>query len=554
MRAAGSLGYAVKAGILPGMPSDTCRVRWLRSGTAFGTPRRKAAPLILSIMKIAAPWLFAALSGLCLALAVPGPGLAPLALLFPIFFLEALHRVDGQWRSWFLGWLAGTVFWVVTANWVVSVMHHYGGLPLALAAACLVGMGAYLGLLWAIAALVTAAVPGRARIWLFPAAWIAITVLQRFQPYGFTWTGVASAFTDWPWLVQSLPVWGATGLSWSIVAIAAGGWGLVRSGSRNAGALAISSAGVALAAAVALSPRPEGTGPNLTVAVVQPGTTLEEKWDPSQGREIADRVWSMTAEAALLGADLVLWPESAMPYSLENDPTYREMAENFAREFNVEIVLNSIGPVAGGGYANSAYLVTPDGVSPVRYDKVQLVPFGEYVPPWARLAFTESLVREVGAFTPGSAPVVLPAAVPLGVAICFEVVFPDLVAREVRGGAQVLATLTNDGWYGFSWAPLQHFAQVRLRSMENRRWFARAALTGISGFVDPYGRVASHLDVGQSGVLLESIQPMTGLTLRARWGDWWAILCTLGALGVVVWSRRFARSGSKKSKAGTSKR
>lgn len=497
-------------------------------------------------MKTALPWILAVLSGLSLALAMPGPGIGPLALLFPVFFLEALHRVDGWWRPWLLGWLAGTVFWSVTSNWVVAVMHHFGGLSYIVALGCLLGMGAYLGILWAIAAAVGAAVPARHRIWLFPAGWIAITVLQRFQPYGFTWNDVASAFTGWPWFMQSLPVWGATGLSWSIVAMGAGAWGLGRSGLRNAGALEMAAAVVALAAAVAVSPAPRGRGVDVVVAVVQPGTPLEMKWDPSRGQEIADRVWSMTAEAAVLGADLILWPESAMPFALENDPYYRGTIENFAREFDVEIVLNSIGPLAGGGYANSAYLVQPGGLSPVRYDKVQLVPFGEYVPPWARLAFTESLVREVGAFTPGPAPVVLPASVPLGVAICFEVVFPDLVAREVRDGAEVLVTLTNDGWYGFSWAPLQHFAQVRLRAAETRRYFARAALTGISGFVDPYGKVTSHLEVGQSGVLVEALEPMVGLTPRARWGDWWAILCAVGVVGGLVWSRRGAgRRGSK---------
>jgi apolipoprotein N-acyltransferase len=499
-------------------------------------------------MKTALPWILAALSGLALALAMPGPGLAPLALVFPILLLEALERVRGRWRPWFLGWLAGTVFWAVSTNWVVPVMRDYGGLSEPLAVMCLVGMGAYLGILWAIAVAVTGAVPGPWRVWLLPSVWVALTVLQRFQPYGFTWTGVASAFTDWPRLMQSLPVWGATGLSWSVVAGGAGAWGLLHSGRRNAGALAIAVAGVALGAAIVLSPLPEPAGPELMVAVIQPGTTLEEKWDPSQAREIADRVWSMTAEAALLGADLVLWPESAVPYSLENDPSYREMLEQFAREFDIEIVLNSIGSLAGGGYANSAYLVTPDGLSPVRYDKVHLVPFGEYVPSWARFAFTESLVREVGAFTPGPAPVVLEAAVPVGVAICFEVVFPDLTAREVRDGAQLLATLTNDGWYGFSWAPMQHFAQVRLRAAESQRWFARAALTGISAFVDPTGRVISHREVGDSGLLVEAVQPMKGLTPRARWGDWWAVLCAVGAVVALVGGRR--SSGRRRPKRG----
>jgi len=246
------------------------------------------------------------------------------------------------------------------------------------------------------------------------------------------------------------------------------------------------------------------------------------------------------------GADLVLWPESAMPYSLEADPAFRATVERYADELDVEIVLNAIGSTAGGGYSNSAYLVTPAGVSPVRYDKIHLVPFGEYVPGWASFAFADSLVREVGAFTPGKAPVLLPAAVPLGVAICFEVVFPDLAAAEIRAGAELLVTLTNDGWYGFSWAPLQHFAEVRLRAAETQRWFARAALTGISGFVDPTGRVASSLDVGDAGVLVETVQPLKGLTIRAHLGDWWAVLCTLATLVILVVGRRRLNVSSKR--------
>jgi apolipoprotein N-acyltransferase len=488
-------------------------------------------------MKMAAPWLLAAAAGLALALAMPGPGLAPLAILFPGLLLEAIERAPGRWRPGLLGWIAGTVFWVVTTNWVIPVMHHYGGLPRLAAVGCLIGMGAYLGVLWGLAAGLAAAVPSGWRIWLFPVAWIALGVLPRFPPYGFTWTGIASAFVDWPWLTASLPVWGATGLGWSVVAIGAGLWGLSRADTRRPGATGAVVAGAALVAVVTVSPQAEPTGEPVTVAVIQPGTSLEEKWDPSQSREIAERVWSMTAAAAVQGADLVLWPESAIPYNLENDAAYREMVESYARELDVEIVLNSIGSLAGGGFTNSAYLVSPGGVSSLRYDKVHLVPFGEFVPGWARIAFTDSLVREVGAFTPGRAPMVLPASVPLGVAICFEVVFPDLVAHEVRAGAQLLTTLTNDGWYGFSWAPHQHFAQVRVRAVESRRWFARAALTGISGFVDPSGRVVSRLDVGDSGVLIETVQPMIGLTPRARWGDWWAVLCAVATVAILVVSR-----------------
>jgi len=488
-------------------------------------------------MKIVIPWLLAAASGLALALAMPGPGLALLALLFPGLLLEAIERGPGRWRPWLLGWLAGTVFWVVTTNWVVPVMHMYGGLPPLLAVGCLVFMGAYLGLLWALAAGVASLVPPRWRIWVFPPALLSIVVLQRFPPYGFTWTGAASAFVDWPWLMASLPVWGATGLGWWAVATGAGLWGLARPATRRTGGTALIVAFGLLAVAALAAPVPSPSGEPLTVAALQPGTSLEEKWDPSQSLEVAERVWTMTVTAAGQGADIVLWPESAVPYRLENDPAYREAVERMASELEVEIVLNSVASLDGGGYANSAYLVTPEGVSPKRYDKVHLVPFGEFVPRWARFAFTESLVREVGAFTPGTKPVVLPATAPLGVAICFEVVFPDHAVAEVRAGAQILTTLTNDGWYGFSWAPRQHFAQVRLRAAETQRWFVRAALTGISGFIDPSGRVVSRLEVGETGVLVDDVQPMTGLTPRVRWGDWWAVLCAVAAVLMLAGSR-----------------
>jgi apolipoprotein N-acyltransferase len=298
--------------------------------------------------------------------------------------------------------------------------------------------------------------------------------------------------------------------------------------------------------AVRAAPDPEPAGEEIRVAAIQPGTTLEQKWDPSQSREIADRVWAMTAEAAVRGVDIVLWPESAVPYRLDNDPAYREIVEKMAGQFDIDIVLNSVASIDGERYANSAFLVTAEGVSAARYDKVHLVPFGEFVPVWARLAFAESLVREVGAFTPGEDPVVLPAAVPTGVAICFEVVFPDLIAAQVRGGAQLLTTLTNDGWYGFSWAPRQHFAQVRLRAAESRRWFVRAALTGISGFIDPTGKVVSRLDVGETGFLAGTVQPMRGLTPRVRLGDWWAVLCAAATVSLLVASRLSRIRRSKK--------
>ena len=456
--------------------------------------------------------------GWCWLWPCPVPGCGRWWCCFPGLLLEAVERGGGRWRPWLLGWLAGTVYWLVATNWVLEVMHHYGGLSLIAAVGSLLGMGLYLGLIWLLITGLSALVPSPWRIWFLPFAWVAIDALRRFQPYQFPWSDVALVFGNLPAMLGSLPVWGASGLGWATVAVGAGLWGLLRPAARPAAAaLLIAAVGCTIVFAV-LAPAPEPSGPPVRVAVLQPGTSLEEKWDPAEWQEIADRVWTLTRRAADAGAEIVLWPESAVPFRIETDETYRAMVTDLATELEIQIVLNSIGGTADGGHANSAYLVTADGVSEVRYDKVHLVPFGEYVPPWAELAFTDALVREVGRFTPGRAVKPCRRSSPWGLRSAMRLSFRATPQPPLREGAEILVTLTNDGWYGFSWAPAQHFAHVRLRAAEQRRWFARAALTGISAFVDPYGRVHSRLGVGEQGLLVDDLQPDHRSSRRERAG------------------------------------
>jgi apolipoprotein N-acyltransferase len=461
----------------------------------------------------------------------------PLVFVFPGLLLEALDRSEARWRPWLLGWVAGTVQWFVATSWVFDVMHHYGGLSVPAAVASLFGMAMYLGIVWAAIAGVVSSVPSVWRIWFFPVAWVAVDSLRRFQPFQFPWNDVAATVAGQTALLDSTAVWGASGLGWALVGLGAGCWGMLRRTHRPVSAALLITVVAATITSTALAPKPEMVGPSMRIAVLQPGTSLEEKWDPGEWQEISDQVWTMTRRAADAGAELVLWPESAVPFRIDTDETYRRIVTGLASDLGIQIVLNSIGGISDGAFANSAYLVTATGVSPVRYDKVHLVPFGEFVPPWAEMVATDALVREVGRFTPGETVTLLPSAVPLGVSICYEVVFAGHSAAASRNGAEVLVTLTNDGWYGNSWAPDQHFAQVRLRAAENRRWFARAALTGISGFIDPYGRIADRLEVGEHGFLVADLAPIRTLTPRARWGDWWAVLCAVAAVGLLIAGR-----------------
>lgn len=470
---------------------------------------------------------------MCLALALPGLHWWPLAFAMPGLLLTAIDGA-GVRRALLIGWFGGVVHWSLTVGWVTSVLHVYGGMPWLAAAGSVLLMACILGAGWAAVAAVTAAVPVAWRPWMLPVAWIAMEAGWRYQPWRFPWNQVAATMVAWPPLLGSLPVWGSAGLGWAVLALGAGLAVAVRRATRRTGAALAATAVVGLAVTTAVAPPPRLEGETVSVAMIQPGTSQRDRWDPSTWRETSERVFELTADAAAGGARVVLWPEGAVAYRLETDAAYVERVTGLAAALDVEIVLNSIGATADGGYANSAYLVTDNGVSPVRYDKVKLVPFGEYVPAWASVLFSDSLVREVGQFEPGAGPVTLPARVPLAVAICYEVVFPDLIAAQVRDGAGVLVTLTNDGWYGDSWAPRQHWAQAVMRAVETRRWMVRAALSGISGAIDPTGVAHGRLDVGDAGVSIVTVRALDGLTPRVRWGDWWTVGCALAMISLLI--------------------
>ena len=177
-------------------------------------------------------------------------------------------------------------------------------------------------------------------------------------------------------------------------------------------------------------------------------------------------------------------------------------------------------------YYNAAFLVRKDGTVAGVYQKMHLVPFGEFVPLQQLLFFVGPLVEQVGGFTPGPEMVMLPTSHgPISTAICYEIVFPRLVGESVARGSQLLTTITNDAWYGHSSAPYQHFLQAQMRAIEQGRYLARAANTGITGFVDPYGRVLQQSEIFERAILVGDVRMLDGRTIYGRIGDLFAYIC-----------------------------
>ena len=289
-------------------------------------------------------------------------------------------------------------------------------------------------------------------------------------------------------------------------------------------------------------------GVPVRVAVIQGNIEQEDKWNPALRDVITERYLTMTREALASGARFIIWPESSTPFYFERDLVRGAAIRRLAHEAGATLLIGSdqvesvktTNPEAKpeSRYYNAAFLVRPDGHVAAVYRKMQLVPFGEYVPLAHLLFFVAPIVEAVAAFSPGEVPVLLPVGDHLAsTAICYEVIFPSLIRRFVRDGSELLTTITNDAWYGRSSAAYQHWDQAAMRSIEHGRYLARAANTGISGFVDPYGRVVEKTDLFHEAILVGDLRFITARTIYSRIGDlvaWLSLALTVAALAVSV--------------------
>ncbi len=366
------------------------------------------------------------------------------------------------------------------------------------------------------------------------ALWVGLEWLREHLISGFPWNLAAYAAVETPGLLPLASWVGSFGLSF-LVLLANGG--LARAAVRGrwrtwAWAAAVPLVVLAWGARWA-APGPPGApggGPaGGEVRVLQPNIASLGEWSPAANRDNYRRLIRLSLAACGEGGALLVWPESAAwPYSYEEDGFLRRDLRSLA-ERGCPVLLNST-TRAGERYFNSALLV--DGGGAVgRYDKRHLVPYGEYVPAPARLLpFVGKVARSAGDFAPGgrAAPIAW-GRESIGTSICFEIIFPGEVAEMVRAGATVLATITNDSWYGDSSAPWQHFRAARFRAAENRRPLVRAAITGVSGVIAADGSVVEALGIFEEGWIARRVAGRRDLApfTRAPWLV--PLLCSLFA-------------------------
>jgi apolipoprotein N-acyltransferase len=514
-----------------------------KRSTPSSTRSRKHSPLSTQHYSLAA------LAGVLFALAFPDYSIAWLAFIAFVPLLYAIVNAKSARQAFLFGWLSQTIAWLLMVPWVVRVMSHYGGLPYATGVAIFVAMSLYLGLYGALFALVVYALKVRERFlpWLLvPLAWAAIELARTYLLTGFPWNLLGAAVVDYTPLIQIDRFAGPYFLGFLVLLPAVTITWLITQRPHPMLRMMVGSAvaivmfvwwatGYVREKVATMDARDQ----IYTAALLQPNISQEMRWNDANVIAIFQRMITMSEAATREGAGVIIWPESTVPLSYAVTDFYRDSIEAFSAQHKADIILGSVAedPSQPNKLWNAAFLAS-GGKTIGHYDKIRLVPFGEYVPLRKMLFFAKKLVHEVGDFEFGTNDRPLRGKHAYGPAICYEVVYPQITRTQVLHGADVLVTITNDAWYDGTSAPRQHLNQARLRAVEDDRWLLRAATTGITAWVDPTGQVMQEIPMGREGILLARFAAKKTVTPYVRFGDWFAYLSVVVVMIALVARRR----------------
>ena len=486
-------------------------------------------------------WGLAVLSGVLQVLPFPIAGPVPLwrthicwVALTPLLWAlvgnaddgRPIHRLQGA----ALGYVSGFVWYMGSCYWIYQTMHVYGGLAEPIAAVIVALFSLYVGLYHALFGALVATVRnsrlGRQGALLLGVAIVAGYTFALLHPRPRAReaeTGAATLLQENldVGAVEEQPLESEEQLLEKFAAL-----------SRQP-------------AATLLSGMPEIAG---TRVIERPRRLVlnATQMPPANGHDGSLVPW---LGGAYERSDLVVWPESPAPFK-EGEPAFREAMRTLARQMGAPVIVGNIGigqahdraKLRGVDTYNSASFIRPDGSFAGRYDKMHLVPFGEYVPYKQLFFFAGSLLAEVGTFEPGvKRDVFASGGHTFGTFICYESIFGDEIREFSKMGAEVLVNISNDGWYGDTSAPWQHLNMVRMRAIESHRWVLRSTNTGITSVIDPEGRVVAAAPRHSRTAIRVPFGYEHDVTFYARHGDWLPWGCAVGtvlAVGFAEWSRR----------------
>ncbi|HTS34310.1 MAG TPA: apolipoprotein N-acyltransferase [Candidatus Solibacter sp.] len=450
------------------------------------------------------------------------------------------------WQAFVLAYVCGILWYAGTCYWIFDTMRLYGGLSMPMALLVLFLFCCYLGLYHGVFGLLFSLLVGRGRDYrrvlvATPLVWVAME-LARARITGFPWNLLGTAQIENIAMCRIASWTGVYGISFEIVLVnvALAAAFLVPREKRTALLMAALAAAAVLQAG-RLIDAPAAPKDHKAL-LVQQNIPVSADWTPDYFQQTLGDLAELTQNSAAKAdttVDLIVWPESPAPF-FTSDPRFRETVSDIARTDRAWLVTGAIGSVEPRTRAdepvwNSAALISPGGDWRARYDKVHLVPFGEYLPFPSLFSFAGGLTKEVGQFERGTSRKALDAGgMRLGTFICYESVFPDEVRKFANNGAQVFVNISNDGWYGDSGAYAQHLNQTRMRAIENDRWLLSTTDTGVTASIDPLGRIVARLPRKERAALTAPYALNSETTFYTRHGDWFAYACAIISLGALL--------------------
>ena len=500
------------------------------------------------------------ISGIALGVAFPK---FDINLLAWIAFVPLLQAIEGESMGRVFGYafFQALVCYVISLYWIEYTLHHFAGVNPILAAGPLVLLAAIMALFAGLAIWAAEFTTVRLGLPIFvtlPIAWPAVEWLRSFFPIGFPWNLLGYTAYRNLQLIQFAEITGVYGVSALIVFFNAvvfvvifghhtrrvQTWSL---GTLTALMLVVLAFG-AIRMDTLASERPAG---KIRVAMVQGDIPQSIKWDPGFLASSFDVYVDQTEQAARHHVDLVVWPEAAAAFFFQPTPLYppRFAADAIYRDRLLKLATDTATPILFGapalgvapdgvvGTYNRAYLVSGEGKVAGFYDKIQLVPFGEYVPMRPLLGLiVNRIVHGFGDMIPGTAQTLFPVkGAQLAVLICYESIFPDLTRRAVKGGANVLLNITNDAWYGESSAPYQLLAMAAMRTVETKVPMVRVANTGVSAIIDADGSITARTPLFKRGTEIEDVSWRPRRTIYTMAGDLFSEVCfVLTLVGVLL--------------------
>ncbi len=485
------------------------------------------------------------LSGILMSLGFPLFDFYPAAWFAFVPLLFALRGKSTK-HAFRLGTLSGLAFYLSTIYWVYHSMYHYGYLPLYVSILIMFLLCLYLSLYTGLFSMLLNYVSTTFRIPAMiaaPAIWVTMEYIRTYALTGYPWALLGYSQYKFLPMIQISAITGVYGISFLLIAFNGAIFDVIRTYLKRDDPTApvpgiVLSCGIILAAIIGMSLfygmeslAYENGGSTIKVSIVQGNISQDKKWNYEFQRDVIDTYKRLTSAISSNNPDLIVWPETAVPFIYGRSETYTEELSEFQKTFSSHLLLGAITEKEDSRLANSSVLLSPGGELAAVYDKIHLVPYGEYVPLRQFLPFIDKLTAVSGDFAVGREPVVLETPfAKIGSLICYEIIFPGLVRQFAANGANLFVTITNDAWFGPTSAPYQHFSKAVFRAIENRVPVARAANTGISGFIDSRGRILGTSDIFVEAAMTQELSLGHEKSIYTKYGDVFAYLCIISTV------------------------